>query len=578
MKKVLVLLALALLLMPSAGLSPVAAEGPQGNYYRVRTTTLEDGTVLAESLINGPPEPPPGFVRSTASLLAPSAAEGVNILSEVPAFNWSFGCSATSAAMIAGYYDRTGYANMYAGPTNGGLMPLDNSSWPDWYDGTAWRHQCPLSATHLGLDGRASEGHVDDYWVYYGHEGPDPLGDDGLEHTYGDCTGDYMKTNQSAYGNVDGGTTFWNYTSGSPLYCSAMPGHGIDNDGAYGLKEFYESRGYTVTDCYNQYIQGYNGNTTGFTWAQYKAEIDAGRPVMFHVVGHTMVGVGYDDASNLMYIHDTWDYNVHTMTWGDSYSGMQHYAVTIVQLEAIGTPPDAPSDLVATAAGSDQIDLTWTDNADDEAGFKIERSLDASAWALLDTVGANVTSYQDTGLQASTTYYYRVYAYNGAGNSAYSNQANATTSGDTTPPAPPAGLTATGRDGAVDLAWSPNGEPDLAGYTVYRSTSSGGPYAALTASLLSDPGYTDSSVTNGTTYYYVVTASDASDNESGYSNEAAATPQVQGTEDVASADYATTYGTVVGTYLATHTQDDSYQSLTEVHSGGKPILRHDRLE
>jgi hypothetical protein len=482
MRKTLVLLALALLLVPSAGLSPVAADSPESSYFRVRTTTLEDGTVLAETLINGPPDPPPGSVRATSKAPVPSAAEDVNVLSNVPAFNWSFGCSATSAAMIAGYYDRTGYADIYTGPTNGGLMPLNNSAWRDWYDGIDWRHQCPLSATHLGLDGRASEGHVDDYWVVYGHAGPDPLGADGLEHTYGDCTGDYMKTNQSAYGNVDGGTTFWNYNDGSPLHCSAMPGHGIDNDGGYGLKQFYESRGYSVTNCYNQYIRGQGTNPLlGFTYDQYKAEIDAGRPVMIHVQGHTMVGIGYDDAANLMYIHDTWDYNVHAMTWGGIYSTMQHYGVTIVQPDAISTPPAAPSDLIAAAAGAGQIDLTWTDNADDEAGFKIERSPDASAWAPLDTVGADVTSYQDTGLEASTTYYYRVYAYNAAGSSAYSN-------------------------------------------------------------------------------------------------EASATSQAQGSEDVASADYATTYGSVVGTYVATHTQDDSYQSITEVHSGGKPSKRYDRLE
>ncbi|RLC96118.1 MAG: hypothetical protein DRI77_09015 [Chloroflexi bacterium] len=47
-----------------------------------------------------------------------------------------------------------------------------------------------------------------------------------------------------------------------------------------------------------------------------------------------MVGVGYDDSSsNLMYIHDTWDYSTHTMIWGGTYSGMSHKGVTIVQLQ-----------------------------------------------------------------------------------------------------------------------------------------------------------------------------------------------------------------------------------------------------
>ena len=60
---------------------------------------------------------------------------------------------------------------------------------------------------------------------------------------------------------------------------------------------------------------------------------------MIHVTGHTMVGLGYDDATSMMYIHDTWDYSTHTMTWGGTYSGMQHKGVTIVQLAGTPTHP-----------------------------------------------------------------------------------------------------------------------------------------------------------------------------------------------------------------------------------------------
>ncbi len=151
-----------------------------------------------------------------------------------------------------------------------------------------------------------------------------------------------MKTNQSSFDNHDGSTGFWNDPSGAPLHWDQMEASGYDtDDGGYGLKLFYESRGYTVSDMYNQYILGWDGNTQGFTYDQYKAEIDAGRPVMIHVEGHTMVGLGYDDTTNLMYIHDTWDYLDHTMIWGDAYSGMQHMGVTIVQLEDIS--PTAPT-------------------------------------------------------------------------------------------------------------------------------------------------------------------------------------------------------------------------------------------
>ncbi len=96
-----------------------------------------------------------------------------------------------------------------------------------------------------------------------------------------------------------------------------------------------------------------------------------------------------------------------------------------------GPPPiAAPSNLTATAVSESQINLAWTDNSGDESGFKIERKTGLSGtYAQIATPGAETTSYSNTGLTAGTTYYYRVRAYNGAGNSSYSNEANATTSG-----------------------------------------------------------------------------------------------------------------------------------------------------
>jgi len=72
--------------------------------------------------------------------------------------------------------------------------------------------------------------------------------------------------------------------------------------------------------------------TGGFSFADYMAEIDAACPVMIQVTGHSMVGVGYDLASNLVYLHDTWGNYVGSMTWGGSYSGMEHQAVTVIHI------------------------------------------------------------------------------------------------------------------------------------------------------------------------------------------------------------------------------------------------------
>lgn len=92
------------------------------------------------------------------------------------------------------------------------------------------------------------------------------------------------------------------------------------------------------------------------------------------------------------------------------------------------------------------------------------------------------------------------------------------------PPAAPTGLGASAGNQQVALDWANNTEPDLDGYNVYRSTTSGGAYAKINSALLSGSSYTDTGVANGTTYYYVVTAVDLAGNESAYSGQASANP------------------------------------------------------
>ncbi|HMN11822.1 MAG TPA: putative glycoside hydrolase [Bellilinea sp.] len=89
--------------------------------------------------------------------------------------------------------------------------------------------------------------------------------------------------------------------------------------------------------------------------------------------------------------------------------------------------PAAPTGLSATASGTDQVDLAWTDNATNETGFTIERSTDGATWAQIAVTAADAESYSDTGLASNTTYYYRVRAVNASGYSAYSNTDSDTT-------------------------------------------------------------------------------------------------------------------------------------------------------
>ena len=104
-----------------------------------------------------------------------------------------------------------------------------------------------------------------------------------------------------------------------------------------------------------------------------------------------------------------------------------------------------------------QVHLTWTDASATETAFRIERATGAGAFAEVGTVGANVTSYDDTTGAPETAYSYRVRATNLGGDSAYSNTATAVTQAAQTVPAAPSNLTATAVSSTqINLAWQDN--------------------------------------------------------------------------------------------------------------------------
>jgi predicted phage tail protein len=178
-------------------------------------------------------------------------------------------------------------------------------------------------------------------------------------------------------------------------------------------------------------------------------------------------------------------------------------------------PPPSPTGLSATGASLSQINLTWADVAG-ETGYTLERAATSSGpWSLVATLGANVTSYSDKNLQPGTTYYYRLSAFNDGGSSAPSSPVSARTLSDTTAPTAPGGLKATGGKGKVSLTWTAStdsGGSGLAGYRVFRATSSNGSYSQIAA--VATPGYNDSAVVARSTYYYYVVAYDGAGNTS----------------------------------------------------------------
>jgi len=105
-------------------------------------------------------------------------------------------------------------------------------------------------------------------------------------------------------------------------------------------------------------------------------------------------------------------------------SGASSSASTSASVSASIPPPAAPSNLSASFSKS-KVLLTWVDNSGNETGFRIERSPDGQTFTEIGTVGANVTTFTNSGVNASkgTRLYYRERAYNSGGNSGYSNTA-----------------------------------------------------------------------------------------------------------------------------------------------------------
>lgn len=185
----------------------------------------------------------------------------------------------------------------------------------------------------------------------------------------------------------------------------------------------------------------------------------------------------------------------------------------------------APSNLDASTVSSTQINLTWDDNSSTETGFEIFRSEDGATFTLIHTTAANVESYNNTGLTANTTYYYRVRAVGVTIRSEPSNIDSSTTS-----PAlnAPSDLTATAVSSSqIDLTWVDNSSNET-GFEIERSTTSGSGFSLINTTAANATTYSDTGRTASTTYYYRIRAINA-EGSTAYTSEAIATTTAAGT-------------------------------------------------
>jgi hypothetical protein len=394
---------------------------------------MKDTSVVVESKI-----------RTTTKTVRSS-----QVILDVPAYSWSYGCVPTSGAMLSAYYDRNGYDNIYTGPSNNSVMPMTNISWgvfshTDANGEPEEIHQNPLAASRQGLDSLETRGHVDDYWLYINagvsnnnHTYNDPWSINEWEQHEANCIADFMGTNQAMWRLADQGTWLRFYSSYPIFDYTAEEGTQLINnieyngtrDGIHGLRLFWESRGYEVYLNYNQTLSKieFIGNSVvynpdqpfGFTFEEYKHEIDSGRPVFIHVSGHTMLGVGYDDSVCYnnnpdfpkIFIHNTWDNELHYMYWRRSYYGMPHMGASVFHVQPLNVD-----------CGSVKVTFTLRDNWND--GWQNPTPRYPEGYGFPHTNGKNFINFKDFlmaplrdqspltydfYLQPDTTYYYSYY-------------------------------------------------------------------------------------------------------------------------------------------------------------------------
>jgi regulation of enolase protein 1 (concanavalin A-like superfamily) len=255
------------------------------------------------------------------------------------------------------------------------------------------------------------------------------------------------------------------------------------------------------------------------------------------------------------------------------------------------TAPAAPTGLSGAVVTNRRIDLSWADNSSNETAFFLERATNSSFTQNLatTTLSSDATSYQDTSVVPSTTYYYRIRAYNTGGYSAYSDVVDYTTTAPMPPAAPTSLIGTVVSSSRIDLSWTDNASNESA-FFIDRATNSSFTQNLATNSVGSNTtSYQDTGLSASTTYYYRVRANNI-DGYSGYSNVVndttlASTNIFTGNQDIGSFTPAGSYSENSGIYTVNGAGSDiqgtsdqfqfAYLSLT---GNGTITVRVDSVE
>jgi hypothetical protein len=398
---------------------------------------------------------------------------------------------------------------------------------PYQYQGNTWRN---VIGTRLGRVNPRKVvivcGHLDAIT----YEGPDTLAPGAEDNASGTVMA--LEAARILTGeNLDLSVKFIAFTGeeqgliGSQHYAQLMRSQNVDilgvlnfdmiawPGGAFGVSIYCNQASLPLAQFEDQIAGSYTSLAHRVTIGSYGSD-----QLSFHAQGYEGTA-GAEYGNFYPYYHTTGD----TIGYLSMSLAAEVAKMGVASLAVLAASPASPDDFVLRDAGSGgALDAAWLPSLHpDLAGYKLFWGTASRTYTDSLILGRAI-SRRISGLQNGTRYYATISAFDSAGHEGGPAPERSAVPGIV--PAAPSGLAALPFYFGMRLTWQRNIERDMAGYNLYRSTTSGGNYIKLNTVVLPDTAYRDSSLLSDTMYYYVVTAVDTSQNESPYSSEVRGKP------------------------------------------------------